>query len=98
MTRIQRIGVFQTAKIAAIIYFVIIAIIAIPMALIMSAVGYTADIPGLSIGIGLIYIVAPFFYAIIIFIMTALGCALYNLVASWIGGIPVELEKEYEVS
>jgi hypothetical protein len=31
-------------------------------------------------------------YGVMGFVFTALGCLLYNLVASWIGGIEVELE------
>jgi hypothetical protein len=35
----------------------------------------------------------PILYGVLGFIFTAIGCALYNLVAGWVGGIEVELDS-----
>lgn len=34
----------------------------------------------------------PILYGICGFIFTAIGCAIYNLVAGWVGGVEVELD------
>ena len=34
----------------------------------------------------------PILYGICGFIFTAIGCAVYNLVAGWVGGVEVELD------
>ena len=92
MKRISKIGVFQTSKVVAIIYFVISAIIFIPIGLLSTVVG--ADIgSNLPIAGGFFFFLAPVFYGIGTFIVTAIGCWIYNLFASWTGGIEVELES-----
>ena len=32
-------------------------------------------------------------YGVVGWVMTAIGCAIYNLVAGWVGGIEVQLES-----
>jgi hypothetical protein len=39
-------------------------------------------------------LLVPVFYAVFGYIMSAIACALYNLVASWAGGISITLEAE----
>lgn len=82
MKRIKRFNVWQTAKVVALMYFLIIAIFMIPLGLFDSAFPFG----------GIMLIFLPFAYGVIIFLITALGCALYNLVSGWVGGIEVEVE------
>ncbi|MHA7111767.1 hypothetical protein ACRTDU_16665 [Sunxiuqinia elliptica] len=90
MKRIKRFNVWQTAKVVALMYFLIIAIFMIPLGLIGSIAGGLFDSAFPFGGIMLIFL--PFVYGVIIFLITALGCALYNLVSGWVGGIEVEVE------
>jgi len=87
MKRIKKIGILQTAKVAAIIYFIIIAIFMIPMGLFSSIINFGHFPFG-----GLFFIVAPFLYAAIAFVFTAFGCFVYNLISDKIGGVEIELE------
>jgi len=91
MKRIKRFGVLQTSKVAAIIYFLISAVILVPMAIIMPLMQGFSDSPMPFSG-GLFFILLPFIYAIMGFIFTALGCLIYNIIAKWIGGIEVEID------
>ncbi|MHB1278610.1 MAG: hypothetical protein ACYC1Q_09430 [Bacteroidia bacterium] len=91
MKRIKRFGVYQTAKVAAIIYFLIAAVFMLPFGLIFSMVG-TDKFPGFPFGGVIFFIFLPFFYGIIGFIMTAISCLIYNMVSGWTGGIEVEVE------
>jgi hypothetical protein len=43
-------------------------------------------------GVLIFGLLATVFYAAIGWVMTAIACALYNLVAGWVGGIEVEIE------
>lgn len=45
-------------------------------------------------GVGAAIIVVPIFYSVLGFILVALSCWIYNLVAGWVGGIEVEVEEE----
>ncbi|MGH2476321.1 MAG: hypothetical protein ACRDIL_13755 [Candidatus Limnocylindrales bacterium] len=97
MYRIRRFGIIKTATVAAVMYMVIIAIFAIPFALIVAVAGSRVPVGGTTIGFdagGVIAIalLAIVFYGILGWIVTAIACALYNLVAGWIGGVEVELE------
>jgi len=91
MKRIKRFGVYQTAKVIAIIYFLIALVFMIPFGLISSILG-GANFPGTPFGGGLFFILMPFIYGIMGFIMTAIGCLVYNLIATWTGGIELEVE------
>ncbi len=90
MKRVKRFGVFQTAKVAGVIYFLLSLVFIIPVWLFSQA--FSAVIPedfGFSGGI-LLFL--PFLYGAAGFISVAIICAIYNLVAGWIGGIEVEIE------
>lgn len=89
--KVKRIGVFQTSLIAAIIYFFLALIIVVPMMLIMGFAGGFSDIPGFAFG-GVLMIFMPILYAVIGFLMTALMCWMYNVIAKRIGGIEIEVE------
>jgi hypothetical protein len=95
MHKINRIGVFQTAKVIGIIYFFISAVIAIPFGLL----GFLGEIlnaaGGYSSGLGVFMaILIPLFYGFLGFLGTAIVCWIYNLIAgSNIGGIELDIEK-----
>ena len=96
MYRIRRFGIIKTATMVAVLYMVVIAIFAIPFALFLSAVG--SAIPagaGPSIDAGAILAFVLFLvvgYGILTWVFTAIACALYNLVARWVGGVEMQLE------
>jgi hypothetical protein len=88
MKRIRKFGVYQTAKVSAVIYFLLSAVFMIPIALIGTIMG-GSEIPGFPFTGGILVILLPFFYGALGFIFTAIGCLTYNLVS---GGIEVEFE------
>lgn len=90
MKRIRKFGVYQTAKVVAILYFLITAVFMIPFGLMASIFG--DNFAGFPFSGGLIYILAPFLYGIIAFFITTIGCLIYNLTVKWIGGIEVDIE------
>jgi hypothetical protein len=102
MVRVRRIGIVRTATVAAVMYAVVILfgtlVIGLPFALLAGAASRSVDA---SLGIGAIGVagvlvfglIGAFFYAVIGWIMTALACVVYNLVAGWVGGIEVQLES-----
>lgn len=91
MKRIKKFGVMQTSKVVAIIYFLLSAVVMIPIGIIGSLIG-DAAYPGFpSIG-GIFFIFLPILYGILGFIVTAIGCLIYNLIAGWTGGIEIEVE------
>lgn len=91
MKRIKKIGVYQTSKVSAVIYFIISAIFLIPIGIISHTIG-DKNTEIFTLDGGFIFFVAPFLYAIIGFIMTAIGCFLYNLTVTWTDGIELEFE------
>lgn len=93
MRRIKKFGIYQTAKVSALIYFFLGLVIVVPLFLILSAVGSATDSEIPFFGGAMVFII-PFFYAAIGFVFTAIGCAIYNLIAGWTGGIEVEVEVE----
>lgn len=94
MKRVKRFGVYQTSKVAAIIMFFVSFIFMIPFVLIGGI--FRNSFPGFPMGGGAFFIVMPILYAVIGFIMTAISCAIYNLIAQWTGGIEIEFETEDE--
>lgn len=96
MVRIKSFGVLQTAKLAAILYFISSAIFVIPIMLISFIAGSSSGIPGSGFGAmfsGVFLIIMPILYGIFGFIFVAIGCLLYNVIAKFVGGIEIELEK-----
>jgi len=78
--QIINISPIQTAKVFAVLYFVL----SLPLVGFM-AISFSFA-PGPKPGFGFL-ILFPFIYLIFGFIFTALGAWVYNLVAKWIGGI-----------
>jgi uncharacterized membrane protein len=94
MKRVKRFGIYQTSKVASIITFFVTLIFMVPFALMTSCIrNVTGEgMPGFPFGGGVFFIIMPFIYAIVGFIMTALSCWIYNLVAARTGGIELEFE------
>lgn len=95
MTRIRRVGVISVANVAAAITFVITAFFVVLFALIVlpmrgnlpSQFGVPAVTGGLAI-----LIIAPFIYAAFGWVSGAISALVYNLVASFTGGVQLDLE------
>jgi hypothetical protein len=83
--QIRRFGVGQTAKVIGLLY-ALMGLIFVPVVLIASM--YSPNNPGFGPGFAL---ALPVMYGAIGFIFTAIGCAVYNVVAGFVGGIEVEL-------
>jgi hypothetical protein len=84
--RLKRFGIQATALIVAVLYFVL-ALIFVPIFYLVARNGPGGgSFPAIAIVIG------PIVYGIFGYIFAAIGCWLYNLVASWTGGIELTLE------
>lgn len=96
MKRVKRFGVLQTAKTAAVIYFLVSLVIFIPLGLIFTVIGGFSgrEMPFMPFAGGFMFFFVPFFYAIAGFVVVAVGCLVYNLVAQWTGGIELEIDME----
>ncbi len=90
MAQIKRIRVWQTARVAAIFYLILTALLFIPLGLAVLLIGKSQ---GKSV---LFFIFAPLLYCALGFIFVALSCAIYNLIARRMGGIEIEFDKEKE--
>lgn len=99
MVRIRRFSVIRTANVVALIYAIVVAILAIPLVLLFLAVSNTFQRPGLRvpvIGAGEVVtfaITAIIAYGIGGWIATAIGCLIYNFAAKLTGGIEVEVDR-----
>jgi hypothetical protein len=79
----------QTAKVLAILTFLVLVLILVPIALIMFIAGWTTSGKESSnfIILGIIYFLMPLIYLPIIYIFLRLYCWIYNKVAARFGGI-----------
>ena len=95
MVRIRRFGVVKTATTVAMIYVVIVAIFAIPFALLAAATGGVATTTGRigPVEVLTFAVVAMLLYGIFGWVFTAIACAVYNLAARFTGGIEVEVDR-----
>ncbi|MCF6284994.1 MAG: hypothetical protein L3K26_07375 [Candidatus Hydrogenedentes bacterium] len=95
MAQIKRFGVLQTSKVVGVLYFLGAAVFCIPLGLITMVFGgfqgQQGFLGGIVGGIGLMFL--PLLYGAVSFVMVAIGCAVYNLVAGFVGGIEIELEE-----
>ena len=98
MTQIKSFGILQTAKFMAVMYFISTAVFAIPAGIIISLVGASSSqgnpILGSLSGFGMLLI--PVAYGAMGFVVVAIGCLFYNLVAKFVGGIEIEIQTEEE--
>ena len=97
MVRIRRFNVIKTANVVALMYVVLIAIFAIPFLLIFGIAGVSTN-GGPSVGAGLVGILVggvfvALLYGLLGWVFTAVGCVIYNVVAGWVGGIEVQVDR-----
>ena len=97
VTRLRKINPVQFALVTAIMYglvSLIFALAMLPFSAMLGTLGTpgTAHIFGAISGVALV-IVLPIFYFVLTFVFGLIGAAVYNLVASWTGGIEVTLES-----
>lgn len=92
MIRVKKFGVLQTAKVAAVIYAIISLVVIMPFLMIGSMI--TDEFyPGMDEDFGVVAMLfIPIMYGIVGFIFTAISCVVYNLIASFTGGIEIEME------
>ncbi len=88
--RIRRFGVGQTAKVFGILYG-IMGLIFVPIFALVATLAPQEEAVGFGFGLA---IALPVMYGVIGFVSAAVGCAIYNAVAGWVGGIEVELDVE----
>ncbi len=88
--RIRRFGVGQTAKVFGILY-AIMGLIFVPIFALVAAFAPQKEAVGFGFGFA---IALPVMYGVMGFISAAIGCAIYNAVAGWVGGIEVEIGGE----
>jgi hypothetical protein len=91
MKRVKSFGIYQTSKVSAIIFFFIALIFILPFGLFIKLT-LGSNSPGIPFGGGIIFFLLPILYGVMGFIMTAISCFIYNLIAKWTGGIEIELE------
>lgn len=101
---VKRVGILSVAKIQSLLMFVIGLIIGVVYGLIfiifgaaltaLAPNGQNQAIGGVStVVIGVMMMIAfPLLYALIGFIGGAIGAGIYNIAASFVGGIKLELE------
>jgi hypothetical protein len=97
MVRIRRFNVVKTATVVALMYIVIVAIFAIPFLLIFGIAGVSLN-GGPNVGAGLAGILIAGVFVVLVYgllgwVFTAIACVIYNLVAGWVGGIEVEVDR-----
>lgn len=85
MQQIKSFGVLQTAKVLGVLYLLGSAVVIIPVSLIKIITGN---------GGMMLLIILPLIllYGIIGFVSAAVGCFLYNFIASRVGGIELDIE------
>jgi hypothetical protein len=86
--RLSRFSIGQTAKVLGLLYG-LMGLIFVPFFLL--ATMFSPDGPGFGVGFAL---AIPILYGLIGFVFTAIGCALYNWVATKVGGIELSLDAE----
>lgn len=82
--QISRFSIHQTSKVAALIYFVILAIFVIPAGLYYAF--YMSDMANAAI-----MFIAPFIGLVFNYILTAIILSIYNGIAKAVGGIEFTL-------
>lgn len=97
MYRIRRFGIVKTATTVAVLYMVVVAVFLVPFLLLFAAAAsnLSTGVGDVSVGVGSMValgLVAIFGYGLVGWVVTAISCALYNLVAGWVGGVEIQLE------
>ena len=93
MFRIRRFSVIKTSNVVALIYMVVVAIFAVPFALLVAIAGAGSNqLQGGAVGGIAFALIAILGYGLLGWVFTAIGCLIYNLAAGWVGGIEVQVE------
>ena len=82
--RITRVSPWQTAKTLAVFYFIVGAILAVPIFLVRSLAPISSGTHPFPPGFAIAF---PFLYALAALVFVPIGCALYNFAARLVGGI-----------
>lgn len=94
MKMIKSVDVYSSAKISAAIYafmgFIVGAIVTLTSLVSSAAIGGRTGVIGALFGIAAV-VLFPICYGILGFICGAMGTAVYNLAAKWVGGVEIEL-------
>jgi hypothetical protein len=86
--QITRISVVQTSKVVALLYAI--------MSLLYTIIGVFMVVFGSHKVkmLGMVYVFMPILMLALGFLLTLLGCWLYNVVAKWVGGIEFTVEEK----
>ena len=90
MAQIKRFSIGQAAKFLGVLYL-LFGLLFIPFFLVIGMMAPN-DEPGFFFGGTMMAVAMPVIYGVMGVVGGAIGAALYNLVAGWVGGIEVELE------
>jgi hypothetical protein len=83
--RIRRFGIQSTALTVGILYF-LLAVLLVPILYLTTGGALAATVPPVML------VLIPFIYAVVGYIVAAIACWLYNIVAGWSGGVAFTLE------
>lgn len=83
--RIRRFNIIQTAKVMGVLY-ALMGLVFIPISILLSIFGLKFG--GFGIVMGFVMAIV---YGVIGFVFGAIGCWIYNQIASWTGGVEFEL-------
>lgn len=83
--RIRRFGIQSTALTVGILYF-LLALLLVPILYLATGGALGATVPPVML------VLIPFIYAVVGYIIAAVACWLYNIVAGWSGGVAFTLE------
>jgi hypothetical protein len=81
--QLTRISVLQSSKVFAILYFL--------FGFFYTFIGIVMVALGGEKGAGIVFIFMPLLLGVFGFLFFAVFCAVYNLIAGWVGGIEVEV-------
>lgn len=98
---LKRVGVLSAGKVSGVLYGLLGLIFGVIFALFsllgagiaVTQTGDSAVMFGALFGVGAV-IFMPLFYGAMGFIMGVIMAALYNLVAGWVGGVELYLERD----
>ena len=95
--RLRRVGVLKAAVVGGIAY-AIMGLVFVPffffMALFAPAGSGMGAMPGEWAMGGAFALLLPVIYGVMGFVFTAIGAAIYNLIAMMMGGLEIELQRE----
>lgn len=93
--QIARFSPHQNGKVFAILMAVSSLVFVIPMVLVFSFVSPPVNQQGQPVGPPtFLFILFPFMYLIFGYVFVAVGCAIYNFLYKYIGGIELEVQEK----